>query len=445
MKIRIAMVLLLCLLLTACAAPATQSTGPSTPSTRPSYTNPPEHVCDFGEWVTVQEATCLEDGRSQRSCSCKLTENRILWATGHSFDENNVCARCRSAASQGLAFALSESGDGYKITGMGTCRDTVLTLPAWHLGKPVTAIDTDAFYNQKEITTLVLPASVKRIGAEAFGFCKKLNRVILQEGLETIEKDAFSQSGILMIHLPQSIKELGNGAFSYCDGLSSLEIPSGITRIPDSLCASSRNLMRIDLPAGVIAIGKEAFSFCESLRILSLPDALAVIEDDAFRDCAKLSEISFPQGLTHLGKNAFLNCHGLRKLVLPDSLAIIREGTFRNCTGLTDVALGNAVVSIGKEAFSGCTGLRQMQLPQGLSSLEKRAFYGCIHLESLFLPGSLTGLGEEVFLDCQKLDTISFGGTAAQWRSIYKGPYWNLRTDTYVVRCSDGEVPKGQE
>ncbi len=41
---------------------------------------------DIGEWTTVKEATCTEDGSEHRDCSrCDHTETRTIKATGHSF------------------------------------------------------------------------------------------------------------------------------------------------------------------------------------------------------------------------------------------------------------------------------------------------------------------------------------------------------------------------
>ena len=37
-----------------------------------------EHVHKFGEWGVVKEASCVEDGREERSCSCGEKETQII-------------------------------------------------------------------------------------------------------------------------------------------------------------------------------------------------------------------------------------------------------------------------------------------------------------------------------------------------------------------------------
>lgn len=45
------------------------------------------HTHEFGEWTTVKEATCTEDGLKERSCPCGEKESEAIAATGHQFGE----------------------------------------------------------------------------------------------------------------------------------------------------------------------------------------------------------------------------------------------------------------------------------------------------------------------------------------------------------------------
>ncbi|MBR3949676.1 MAG: cell wall-binding repeat-containing protein [Oscillospiraceae bacterium] len=48
-----------------------------------AYYYNPGHTHSFGEWKTVQKATCEEAGMKQRNCSCGTTESEVIPATGH--------------------------------------------------------------------------------------------------------------------------------------------------------------------------------------------------------------------------------------------------------------------------------------------------------------------------------------------------------------------------
>lgn len=74
------------------AAPTTAVTqtqpttaAPTAPSTAPA--EPTQCVHQYGQWVTVQPATCTANGSQSRQCElCALEEHSTLPATGHSWD-----------------------------------------------------------------------------------------------------------------------------------------------------------------------------------------------------------------------------------------------------------------------------------------------------------------------------------------------------------------------
>ena len=62
--------------------------------------------------------------------------------------------------------------------------------------------------------TLTLPSGLKQIEAQAFYGDKKLNNVVLPEGLQSIGDKAFANSGLKSIHLPSSVTYIADDAFA---------------------------------------------------------------------------------------------------------------------------------------------------------------------------------------------------------------------------------------
>jgi hypothetical protein len=60
-------------------------------------------------------------------------------------------------------------------------------------------IEKGAFEKCKELREVVLPASVRFIGASAFAGCEELKRVVIGKGVEKIEKNAFKGCKNLVI------------------------------------------------------------------------------------------------------------------------------------------------------------------------------------------------------------------------------------------------------
>ena len=92
-------------------------------------------------------------------------------------------------------------------------------LKTINLTEKLETIGADAFSGGvdgllEQMDELVIPASVKSIGARAFsraGF----SSVIFNEGLETINQSAFAYIGFTSIEFPASLKNLADNAFSY--------------------------------------------------------------------------------------------------------------------------------------------------------------------------------------------------------------------------------------
>lgn len=80
-------------------------------------------------------------------------------------------------------------------------------------------------YSKSEITTIVIPETVKKIAAEAFSGCDRLTIVHLAEGVEEIGAEAFYECASLQaIAVPASVSEIGNNAFN---GDTLLVVPKG--------------------------------------------------------------------------------------------------------------------------------------------------------------------------------------------------------------------------
>lgn len=80
-----------------------------------------------------------------------------------------------------------------------------------------------------------VPNTVKVIETGAFEEPEKLEEVILPEGLEKIETDAFSNSDITHITIPSSVKEVSKSAFSYCKKLEEVTVLCDIENLHSSV------------------------------------------------------------------------------------------------------------------------------------------------------------------------------------------------------------------
>ena len=132
------------------------------------------------------------------------------------------------------------------------------------------------------IEELILPESVREIGAGAFRCCGKLETVQLNEGLEklgaieiiseeTYQGNVFYESAIEEITLPSTLKRLEPETFKRCRDLRKVVIPNGVEYIGEE-CFTHSGINEITLPGTMREIGSDAFEDCEQLRLVWVED-----------------------------------------------------------------------------------------------------------------------------------------------------------------------------
>lgn len=308
----------------------------------------------------------------------------------------------------------------YKITSV-TIPDSVTTIKAsafyncYNLASvtipnSVTLIEKDAFSSCESLTTITIPSSVQSIGVRAFAFCPKLETVIVQANITEIEFAMFADCTALKeVVLPNSVKTIGESAFSTCSSLESVTM-NGVETIQKEAFAES-GLKKITLPSSLKTINENAFKYNKQLVEVVIPSSVTSIGEHAFADCEELVRVTLAEkGLTTLGEGAFSYCTKLQEINLPSTLTSIPEYAFEY-TALTSVTIPGNIKSIGNRAFCWCDNLKNLTIAEGVTSIGKEAFHGCKEILSVTIPKSVTNIGGGAFNYCLKLTDISILGT----------------------------------
>ena len=133
--------------------------------------------------------------------------------------------------------------------------------------RSVTYINEAAFLNNKDITSVVIPASVYRIGKDAFSGCKSMESLKfgMNASLRVIGESAFKRTAITSLKLPAKLETIEAGAFNDCGSLARVDFPGSLTKIGNEAfygCA----LTEIEFPRRVAVIGNKAFFNCKSMQ-----------------------------------------------------------------------------------------------------------------------------------------------------------------------------------
>ena len=330
----------------------------------------------------------------------------------------------------------------------------------------VTKIPENMFYCSEEMTAHITDVQAGKditvIENSAFRDCVYLESFTLAENcaLDTIDSCAFLNcTSLKEIVLPATLTKLGREAFSDCTGLTSItyrcaalgkvsayaeifyragragdgisvtfEAPT--TRVPDNLFMApdlyddpeiSPKIVSVTLNPEIEDIGLCAFYGLSEMKTFVIPEgsALKAIQDEAFFGCMALNSITLPEELEYIYYHAFYDCRALSeirvksrslnaldssgntfynagvhmsglKVIFEDTAGAVPDYMFAgNVTGyayITEVQIGSGVESIGKQAFLNCRDLSIVKFSENnmMSSFGDRAFENCNSLNSLY-------------------------------------------------------------
>ena len=198
-----------------------------------------------------------------------------------------------------------------------------------------------------------------------------LNKLILPEGVKTINNGAFYYSFIDNLLIPSTVTTVGQYAFAYSH-IQKLDLPDNMTEIGDYNSSYGGAfegmywLKSIKLPKNLTYIPERAFQYCYYLEDVVLPVELKRVYEYAFYSCNNIKLQSFPDKLTYIDKYAFADNYNIGKnvesLVIPEIVTFIGESAFENCTGLEAITIPVSIWTMPKSILSGCTNLKTLRV-----------------------------------------------------------------------------------
>lgn len=177
-------------------------------------------------------------------------------------------------------------------------------------------------------TSLSIPSSLKikgkirkvvAIAPRAFAKDEQgsITDIVLPKYLVEIGEEAFKGSDVTSILMPNTVKSLGTHAFEDCRKLKEVTLSSSLTLIPMAAFRGCDALQELQVPASVTKIADLAFE-ASGLKEMELPMGVETVGAGAFYNCQQLEKLAFPNSLKKLGVCCFLYCNKLKSLTLPD-------------------------------------------------------------------------------------------------------------------------------
>ena len=299
----------------------------------------------FGEWNTVKEATCKEEGKRVRSCSiCAEAEEEVI--------------------SKSETHAIVAD-----IAVSATCKDTGLTEGS-HCSVCNKVLVAQTVVPKTEVHSssswiIDVEATCKSEG-EMHKECNVCKQVLESKKIE---------KSVIHTTLKNNV-EMPNGSFCGDSGSCLISvscavcgeiISSGYQDIPEKHSMANGTCQACGLPQsttaglyfGLNSDGKSYYvmpgrNFAGGNVVIGVYNNLSVTEVD-FGGCDSLTSIVIGDCVEKIG--SFEACFNLISVKLGDRIREIPEYAFRDCSKLSTITFGDGVEKIGENAFSGCSRL----------------------------------------------------------------------------------------
>lgn len=277
------------------------------------------------------------------------------------------------------------------------------------------------FNGYANVTSVTLPANLTQIPNYAlWNFKGNLGADFeIPAGVTSIGNYAFYQNPQLTsIVIPEGVKTIGNYAFANNENLEEIVIPEGVTSLGDRAFAGCTKLRKVTFPSTLASLGYWTFYGCENLEEVvftgTTEETATPVEigDSIFRGCSKLKSIPSNRIVSAIGSYAFYNCNALQSVTLGEIKGKIGNNAFYRCTSLQgSLNFKAGVTEIGDKTFMYCTSLEGVHFEAGVTTIGNYAFIGCSNLKSANIPYTVNKIGYGTFTGCTQLANMTFDET----------------------------------
>lgn len=156
-------------------------------------------------------------------------------------------------------------------------------------------VGAKAFCDLKNLISLKLPKNAKVVGDCAMYRCFNLCEVILPEKMVELGYASFYECKIVAIPLPPYLRKIGFDAFTYCRSLRNVSFPRNLQSIGASAFQYCYSLTEVRFPSSIQSVGEDAFAGCPIKKVYTYTIEPIIIRQNTFdSDTYSTAELWMP-------------------------------------------------------------------------------------------------------------------------------------------------------
>ena len=259
-----------------------------------------------------------------------------------------------------------------------------------------------------DIEEYTIPEGISIVGEASFGHNQSLKKIIIPEGVTSVQWDAFSNTLIEEVYLPESLQEVGPYAFAINEKLKKFHGPSRYVS-NDGMCmyvedylgqrwlvafASGAGLQSYTIPDGIMGLENYSFYYAEELTELTIPGSVTTIASaHVFEGSYNIERLNGPNvlgdGRSYVFDNRlfYVADKGIVEYTVPDDIEFLGYQAFAMKQNLESVVVTDNVISVDSYGylFNDSPNLKTVTISARMKNLGWDPFNGSPKLESVYL------------------------------------------------------------
>ncbi len=425
------------------------------------------------ETITVDSENAYYDSRENCHALIETTTNRLIVGTVDAFIPNTVASIGGGAFYGGSNSSRTTLEIPSSVVNIERCilrGNTAMT--SLHIPASVKTINREAFNGVENLSTITVD-----LGNTNYDSRNDCNAIIetatntlirgsiaatIPYGVEKISSHAYYGNNLTSVVIPNSVREIGYESFAFCSKLKNIEIPNSVTSIGSSAFSYSPNVEVIKVHIRKpFALSDRCFTGFSSYAVkenatLYVPFGTKSLyeQTDGWKDFKNIVEMEMDSD-TPIDfadaevkricvENWDTNEDG--ELSYEEAAAVTDLGTVfksnRTITSFNELAYFTNLNEIPSEAFYYCLALQSVVFPEECTSIGNSSFYSCEKLQSINIPSAVSSIGSAAFGSCNDLATI----TVSLENEIYDSrnncnAIIHTGTNTLIAGCKNTVIP----
>ncbi len=310
------------------------------------------------------------------------------------------------------------------------------------------------YFNNEEVTTLVIPETITTIQPWAFYNCTSIQTLVIGENVATVGTDALSGCSNLtsVVWNVKHCADFASGPaglfYRMRTTITSFTFGEAVEHIPAYLCYQMENLTHLTIPQSVQTMGAQVFYGTGIKDITWHPKQFENLSTvSPFDDIAsQITSFTFGDAVEIIPSNLCYNMTHLNTTVIPRSVQSVGERAFGACTGLQSIVYAGNMADWCNIAFENALSnplnyatnwfinsnerVTELAIPASVSHISPYAFYNASGINAVRVESetALPTVGTDAFtksitdratlyVTCEMQDAVK---ATAPWSSFKK-------------------------